>query len=99
MALFSKADGCEKEKSLPPCHRNMNAPCCEDETVVHDTDDFKTSSGVSSNPLPVAIDIEQPRVLLAEVIPGTPLAQVSPFNYDPPWRSCDRTVEHGVFLI
>src|SRR5688572_20207148 len=47
VALFSKADGCEEEKKLPPCHRHQSAPCCEDEAVVHSGDDFKTSaSGV-----------------------------------------------------
>lgn len=99
VALFSKADSCEKEQSLPPCHRHTNAPCCEDETVIHDSDDLKASIAHIHLSVPAPVDIEQPLLLISEVIPSAPLSRVKYFNYDPPLRSCDLTVEHQVFLI
>jgi hypothetical protein len=99
IALFSKADSCEKEESLPPCHRHTKAPCCEDETVIHEADDFKASLAHYHVPVPAPTDIEQPLILISEVIPTAPLARFSYYHYDSPLRSCDLTVEHQVFLI
>src|SRR5688572_17526973 len=73
LALFTKADACEKEKSLPPCHRHQKAPCCEDETYVHDGDDFKASNAHFHVVAPAPIDIEQPMILISEVIPASPI--------------------------
>lgn len=99
IAFFSKAEGCEKEQSLPPCHRHTKAPCCDDETVIHEADDFKASVAHNHAPVPAPMDIEQPLILISEVIPTAPLARLRYHNYDPPLRSCDLTVEHQVFLI
>lgn len=97
IALFSKADGCEKEKSLPPCHRHVKAPCCEDETVVHQGNDFKAS--IEHIQMIAPSPIEQPLVLISEIIPSAPVSRTQYYNYDPPLRSCDLTVEQKVFLI
>jgi hypothetical protein len=99
IAFLSKADGCEKEKNLPPCHRHTNAPCCEDETVIHDGDDLKSSIAQIQILPPASIDIEVPLLLIAEVIPSAPLSRIQYYNYDPPLRSWDLTVEHQAFLI
>lgn len=99
IALFTKADSCEKEQSLPPCHRHTKAPCCEDETVIHKGDDFKASMAHFHIVAPIPMDIEQPIVLISEVIPSTPVSSAQHYNYDPPLRSWDLTVEHQVFLI
>jgi hypothetical protein len=99
VALFTKADGCEKEKSLPPCHRQAKAPCCKDETVVHKGEDFKASMAKVEIDAPVPIEIEQPLILISEVIPSAPLSRIQYYRYDPPLRSWDLTVEHQVFLI
>ena len=99
VALFTKADGCEKEKSLPPCHRHLKAPCCEDETYVHDGDDFKASIDHYQVVAPAPIDIEHPMVLISEVIPASHTSRIQYYKYDPPLRSWDLTVEHQVFLI
>jgi hypothetical protein len=99
VALFTKADGCEKEKNLPPCHRHEKAPCCADETVVHKGDDFKATVAKLNIVAPVISDIEQPPILISEVIPTAPSVCFQYYNYDPPLRSCDRTVEHQVFII
>jgi hypothetical protein len=99
IALFSKADGCEMEKNLPPCHRHAKAPCCEDATVIHKGEDFKTSIAKIHIVAPTPITIDLPLVLISEVIPGAPISRVQFYQYDPPGRSYDLTVEHQVFLI
>jgi hypothetical protein len=99
IAFFSKADGCEKEKSLPPCHRDTTPPCCDDETVILKSDDFKTSTTKSQVVVLASNDIPQPLVVLAEIIPATPIASFRYYQYDPPLRTPDLTVEHRVFLI
>jgi hypothetical protein len=98
VAFFTKADGCEKEQNLPPCHRHQKAPCCADETIIHDGDDFKASIA-HFHIVAAPMEIEQPLVLISEVIPSVPLSRIKYYNYDPPLRSCDLTVEHQVFLI
>src|SRR5687768_17674727 len=56
IAIFSKADGCAMEKNLPPCHRHMTAPCCDDETVIHEADDFKLTTA-HQQVSPLAADV------------------------------------------
>ena len=100
IAFLTKADGCEKEKKLPPCHRQTNAPCCEDETIIHDGDDLKASIAQIQIIAPAQDqDIELPLILVAEIIPSAPFSRIRYYNYDPPLRSWDLTVEHQVFLI
>lgn len=99
IALFTKAEGCAKEQKLPPCHRHMKAPCCEDETVIHNAEDFKASPTHFNINAPAAIDLEQSMVVIAEIIPATPAARVKYYNYDPPLRSSDFTVAYQVFII
>lgn len=99
VALFTKADGCEKEKQLPPCHRHETPACCQNETVVHEGDDVQYTAINGHVPAPNFIDIEQPFIILAEIIPAEVTQHYPYFNYDPPFRACDLTVEHRVFLI
>lgn len=99
MSLFTKADGCEKEKSLPPCHKDMSAPCCDDTTILHEGEGFKAAdSNIIIAPL-TSIDIELFEVILAEVIPSFDSKNHSLPVYDPPLRSCDRTIDLQVFNI
>lgn len=99
VALFGKADSCQKEKSLPACHKHMKPACCADEIFFHEGNDFKASVEHIHIVAPAPVDIEQPLVLISEVIPAAPIARTQYYNYDPPVRSCDLTVEHQVFLI
>ena len=99
VALFSKAEGCAMEQSLPPCHRHMKAPCCEDKTVIHNADDFKPSLSNIHILAPASIDIEQPLTLISEVIPASFTSRIQYYYYDPPLPSADITVEQRVFLI
>jgi len=99
ISLFSPADKCMNEKQVPPCHKHMTKSCCEDESFFHEGQELKTDiTKIQFSPL-VPTDIVQPLVLIAEVIPASPLAKVKFFNYDTPLRSYDLTVEHQVFLI
>lgn len=99
IALFDKAESCQKEKALPACHKHMKPACCEDELVYHEGTDFKGSIEQIHIVAPLPMDIEQPVVLISEVIPTSPIAQTQYHYYDPPLRSCDLTVAHQVFLI
>lgn len=99
VALFGKAESCREEKAVPVCHKHMKPACCEDGLVYHEGSDFKGSVEHIHVSLPAPIDIEQPVVLISEIIPASPIAQFKYYNYDPPLRSCDLTVEHQVFLI
>jgi hypothetical protein len=98
VALFTQAESCEKE-SLPPCHRDMKPACCQDETIVHNGDDFKGSIPQLEIAASPQIEFERPIILVSETIPAAPLSRTHSNNYDPPLRSFDLTVEHHVFLI
>lgn len=95
VALFVKADSCQEEKA----HNHMKSDCCEDELVYHEGTDFKGSIEHIHIVAPAPIDIEQPMILISEVIPASPVSRIQYYNYDPPLRSCDLTLEHRVFLI
>ena len=99
IALFGKAEACQKEKALPACHKHMKPACCKDEVVRHEGMDFKASIAHYHVDAPAAIDMEQPLVLISEVIPTAPAASIQYYKYNPPLRTCDLTVEHQVFLI
>ena len=99
IALLSKAEGCEMEKNLPPCHKRAAEPCCEDETLLHEGEGFKASvSDIAIAPSPT-LDLELPHVVLSEVIPSVSFLQPEYYNYHPPLRSYDLTISHRVFLI
>jgi hypothetical protein len=98
-ALFTKAEGCEMEKKLPPCHKQLSKPCCEDETIIHEGEDFKVSNTditLSGTP---SLDIELPSVIISEIIPSSPISRIRYYDYDPPSRGSDLTVSLQVFLI
>jgi hypothetical protein len=99
MALLSEADGCEMEKNLPPCHKHVSEPCCEDETILHQGEGFKASVSDIAISISPTLDLELPHVILSEVIPSVPFLHPDYYDYDPPLRSYDLTVSHRVFLI
>lgn len=99
IALFNKADACQMEKQMPPCHRHESKPCCEDESIIHQGEDFQASmSDISISPMP-AVDIELTPIVISEVIPSTPVSRTHFHNYDPPFQAADRIVSFQVFLI
>lgn len=99
IALFSKAESCAMEKMMPPCHRQESKPCCEDELIVHQGEDFKTSPvDINIAPAPTP-DTVLPFVFISEVIPSSSFPGTQFFNYDPPLRAGDLTVSLHSFLI
>lgn len=99
IALFTKADVCEMEKQLSPCHRQEPRSCCDDEVIVHEGENFKVSSTEISVASIPAMEMVIPEVLISEVIPSSPVLNSHSFNYDPPLRAEDLTVSLQVFLI
>lgn len=100
IALFTHAEDCGMEKhAMPPCHPVGAKPCCENEAIVHDGDDFKASVKGVMLPLVSVTDMELPHVLLAELIPSIQLTPSEFYNYDPPLRKTDLTVSLQVFII
>jgi|SRR5687768_1862001 len=99
MALFSEAEKCAMEKSLPPCHKHVTAPCCDDETVVHEAEGFKASFFDISIAAAPVVDLHIADIILAEIIPAAPTLTNSWLYYDPPLRSYDLTVSQQVFRI
>lgn len=99
IALFEKADSCPNEKKMPPCHRHESKPCCEDQTIIHESQDIKSDIfKLRLSAIPV-FDIAQSFIVNSEIIPSEPSARVKYFHYDSPLRSSDLIVEHQVFLI
>jgi hypothetical protein len=99
VAIFGKADECAKEKALPPCHKHTKPACCEDELIQHDGADFKASIEHFQSAAPLPLYVEQPLVLISEIIPAAPGARIQYYHYSPPLRTGDLTVEHQVFII
>jgi hypothetical protein len=99
IALFSKAERCAMEKQMPPCHHHESKPCCEDRSIVHDSQSFNTSGHqIAVAPVP-SLDLVQPSVFISEVIPSFGISSQKYFNYDPPLLPGDLTVSLQVFLI
>lgn len=99
ISFLTKAEVCEMERALPPCHRQMTAACCEDEAIFHEADELKNSVAALHIPAPLAMDLISLQVILAEVIPAAPFAHTSSYLYDPPLRWDDITIANQVFLI
>lgn len=99
LALFSKAEGCAMEKMMPGCKMHAAKPCCEDETIVHQGEDFKITASSIFHTSSAPIEMMAPPVLLTEVIPSVPPTQHHIDHYDPPLPATDRTISFGVFLI
>jgi hypothetical protein len=99
IAVFTQADGCGMEKKMPPCLRHESKPCCEDETIVHDAQDFKGNMSQIGIAAPAVLDLGQPAVLIAEVVPSSAFSSQQYAIYDPPLPASDVTVVLQVFII
>lgn len=99
VSLFSKAPACEKEQNLPACHRHETKSCCDDQTIVHEGQDFKASvTDLALFSAPV-LEIVLPVVLISLDLPVVTDLTNTFYHYDPPALSYDRILSHGVLLI
>ena len=98
VALFAKAEPCGMEKQMPPCHKPVK-PCCSDESVVHDSDDFKPATlhiHVASSPL--IADLASP-VIISILVPGSIAIQYRRIDSSPPPATADINLVMGKFQI
>jgi hypothetical protein len=99
VALFKRANVCEMEKKMPPCHRQEPKSCCDDEAIVHEAESFKVSSTETSIASIPVMEMVLPDVIISEIIPSSPELRFSLSDYDPPLRAEDITISFRVFLI
>ena len=99
IGFLTKADVCEKEQKQPPCHQHLTAPCCDDETIVHESDELKASPSYTQIASAPVMEIAELEVLISEIIPSEPFSR-SPYHlYDPPLPTQEITIANQVFLI
>ncbi len=98
--LFNKAEGCAYGKQMPQCHRIQSSSCCQDETLIHNAQNFNSINAVIDlSSILYFSDVIQSPVLLSEIIPNSSDRNIQFHNYDPPLRSSDLVVAFHVFLI
>lgn len=98
VALFGKAEPCDMEKATPSCHRNTTIPCCDDDELLHDGEDFEISKPeVKLNPL-VQIVVLPPSLILAEIV-SKPSDQPYWAFPDDPLPDEDRFLTYCTLLI
>jgi hypothetical protein len=99
VSLFSKADQCRKATAVkvPSCHKKND--CCQDQTVVHDGEDFKSTSEQIECSALVSEYVPVTPILISEVIPSSESSRLERTVYDPPAPITDLTVSLSVFLI
>ncbi len=97
VSLLSDADECPMETKLPPCHKPKN-PCCTNERIIHEADDFNSSITPSLEHAPLVAELAPP-VVIASIIPD----HATTFNtfdaYSPPDSPDDLNVVLSVFRI
>jgi len=99
IALFDKADGCQKEKDLPPCHSHETPACCQNSSIVHDGDDFSAAApNINVSPSFVIV-VTQAFVMLDDINALSAFTKPAYHNYDPPLPVRDVTVSLHTFLI
>ena len=98
IALFSKADQCPKEQTLPPCHKAAKS-CCSDERIVHESQDIKPSAAnFHLSPAPVIAELVSP-VVIASLIPKASMFHILSPDFSPPLPVPDINVAIGKFQI
>jgi hypothetical protein len=99
IAWLAPAEKCAMEKQMPPCHKKEAKPCCEDQTVMHESQDFKGNGNEINLAQLVAFIISQPWIIVANLTPPL-FSVVNNFtDYDPPATFTDRTIVLQTFLI
>lgn len=83
IAFLNEADGCGHQQ-LPPCHRKAMEGCCDDEQIVHQSQDLKTTATTVSLTAISYSPIIHHTVILSEIIPTVELNPVAYFSDHPP---------------
>lgn len=97
VALFTKAEPCPMETRVPPCHKPMKS-CCSDESIVHDSEDFKPAAGsIQLAPAAIVAAFASP-VVIATLIPETITIDHPAIDTSPP-SPPDINVVTGKFQI
>lgn len=98
VSLFGKADPCPMERQLPLCHKKVNT-CCDDNTVVHEAQDFKASaSGIHCAHAPLIAALAS-SIVISELIPVTVSKAPSGVDYSPPPFAPDLNIALSTFRI
>jgi hypothetical protein len=99
VSLFSPIGGCESKIVMPPCHKPAKHSCCDDKTIVHESQDLKAASTQIHLSTVFAVEPAQSQVFVSEIIPSYPLSVTTFFDDDSPLPSPDLTISLRVFLI
>lgn len=99
IAFLNNADGCGHQ-NLPPCHRKAMEGCCNDEQVIHDSQELKSSSASIMIPVLSATDITHNTVVLSEIIPAVQITSTTyPDDHPPALTGHDIILSIQSFLI
>ena len=100
VSIVIPAEKCVKhEKPAPPCHKHMQANCCQDRVVLHEGDDFKNAFTHFDLTAATDFQVVTPFLLVSEVVPSSSTALNFSRSYDPPQPGTDYVVALQVFRI
>jgi hypothetical protein len=97
IAFLQEADGCGHQQ-LPPCHRKAMEGCCENDQVIHEGLDFKTTDAFAPTPL-TATTILHTSLVLAEIIPASIAPMPFRSDHPPALTGYDIIITNQTFLI
>jgi|SRR5690606_18318020 hypothetical protein len=83
VAFLNDADGCGHNQ-LPPCHRKAMEGCCDDEQIVHQSQDLKANAAIVSVADVSSSVILHQTAVLSEIIPTVEVNPVLYFSDHPP---------------
>ncbi len=98
IAFLDEADGCGHQE-LPPCHRKAMEGCCNDEQVVHESQDLKVQSPSVTLLCLSWVDVIHHTVVLAEIIPAVQITSSYPDDHPPALTGHDIIISIQSFLI
>lgn len=83
VAFLNKADGCGHQQ-LPPCHRKAMEGCCDDEQLIHESQDINGATVKILLPVLSSTDVIHNTLVVAEIIPTAYVFPTSYFTDHPP---------------
>lgn len=83
VAFLQEADGCGHQ-DFPPCHRKAMEGCCENDLVIHESQELKTEAAGIVLPTLFSSDVMHQAVVLAEIIPAAEINPPLYFSDHPP---------------